>query len=175
MEIRSGVVLHEGEISTYYRSHPEHFRRPERVKLAQILLTISPQDTEAEIRRLEQQAQQIQTRLLNGDDFGTVAAEFSDVSEAQQGGDLGYFKKGELLEKIDREVFPLNVGDISDVIRTEQGFHIFKILEKETARTIPYEEVKEQVKEMLFFERSDMAYRRWLKRLRDQAYVEIRM
>lgn len=174
-EIHSGVVLHEGEISTYYNSHPEHFRRPERVRLAQILLTISPQAAEAEIHRVEQQARQIHTRLLSGEDFGTVAADFSGLSDAQQGIDLGYFKKGELLEIIDKEVFSLKAGDITDVIRTDRGFHIFKILEKETAQTIPYEEVKEQVKEMIFSERSDMAYRQWLKRLRDQAYVEIRM
>lgn len=174
-EIRSGVVIQEEEINNYYRTHPEQFMLPERIRLAQILLSIPKGAEDHEIRDLEQKARQIHTNLLHGDDFSSTARSTSDGPEADQGGDLGFFKKGELLKEIDRAVFSLQMGQISEVVRSPLGFHIFKVLEKKDGDAIPYGKVKDQVEERLFFERTDMAYKLWLKRLRDQAYVEVRM
>lgn len=174
-EIRSGVVLQEGEISTYYHAHPEQFRLPERVHLAQVLLSLPNHPKDHEIQSLEEHAKKIRNELLNGAEFGPMARKYSNGAEAQQDGDLGYFKKGELMEEIDKIIFSLQVGEISPIVRTPLGFHIFKLLEKKTTEIAPYEKVKDQVAEQLFLERTDMAYRLWLRRLRDQAYVEVKM
>lgn len=174
-EIRSSVVLQEEEVNTYYRAHPEQFRLPERIHLAQVLLSLPKNPEDHEIQNLEEQAKKIRDELLNGADFGSIAKKYSNGSEANQGGDLGYFKKGELIEEIDRTVFSLQVGEISPVVRSPLGLHIFKLLEKKTTEIVPYEKVKDQVEERLLSERTDMAYRLWLRRLRDQAYVEVKM
>lgn len=174
-EIRSGVVLQEDEINAYYNAHPEQFILPERIHLAQILLSLPQDAKDYEIRDFKEKARKIHAQLLDGGDFSFMAKSYSDGSEANQGGDLGYFKRGELLEDIDRAVFSLQEGQISDVIRSPLGFHVFKVLEKKSVEPIPYGEVKYQLEERLFLERSDMAYKTWIKRLRDQAYVEVRM
>ncbi len=174
-EIRSSVVFQEEEISTYYRIHPEKFRLPEQIHLAQVLLPLPKNGKDRGIQDLEEKAEKIRGELLNGADFGSVAKRYSGGPEANQGGDLGYFKKGELIEEIGKAVIPLQVGEISPIVRTPLGFHIFKLLEIKTAEIVPYEEVKNQVEEHLLLERTDMAYRLWLRRLRDQAYVEVKM
>jgi len=174
-EIRSSVVLHEEEINAYYRTHPEQFRLPERIRLAQVLISVPKDAKEQEIQDLAEHTRKIRNQLLQGADFDEIARKYSDGPEADQGGDLGYFKKGELMKEIDKGTFSLQVGEISDVVRTPLGFHIIKLMEKKTAEIISYEEVKSQVEELLFLEKTDMAYRLWLKRLRDQAYVELKM
>jgi peptidyl-prolyl cis-trans isomerase SurA len=174
-EIRSSVLLQEEEISTYYRAHPEQFSLPERIHLAQVLLAIPKNPKDHEIRNLEKEANKIRDELLKGADFGSIAQKYSNGPEAGQGGDLGFFKKGELMEEIDRSVFSLQVGEISTVVRTPLGLHIFKLLGIKSAEIAPFEMVKDQVVEQLFLERTDMAYRLWLRKLRDQAYVEVKM
>ncbi|MCI0527067.1 MAG: peptidylprolyl isomerase [Nitrospira sp.] len=174
-EIHSSVVLQEEEINAYYRAHPEQFRLAEQIRLAQVLLPLPKNPKGHEVQKLEEQAKKIQDELLNGADFGSIAQKYSDGSEAHQGGDLGYFRKGELMEEIERAVFSLQVSEITPVVRTPLGFHIFKLLEKKTTEIVPYEEVKNRVGERLLSERTDMAYKRWLRRLRDQAYVEVKM
>jgi peptidyl-prolyl cis-trans isomerase SurA len=114
-------------------------------------------------------------QIINGADFEDLSKTHSDSPEASFGGDLGYFKKGRLLKEIDQEVFSLNVGDVSNIIRTPLGFHIFKVMDKKEGEIMAYEDVKHQLEEKLFSEQSDNAYKQWLKRLRDQAYVEIKM
>jgi peptidyl-prolyl cis-trans isomerase SurA len=174
-EIHSSVVLHEQEINAYYRAHPEQFRHPERIRLAQILISVPNNAKEQEVQDLEEHARKIRNQLLEDADFTSTARMYSDGPEANQGGDLGYFKKGELMKEIDKLAFSLQVGEISDVIRTPLGFHIFKLLEDKAAETITYEDAKSQIEERLLLEKTDMAYRLWLKRLRDQAYVELKM
>ena len=174
-EIRSGVVLNEEEIDAYYRAHPEQFKLPERIRLSQILLSVSKEAQEQEIQKLEERARQLHNQLLDGADFNMMARKYSEGSEVKQGGDLGYFKKGELMKEIDKVVFSLQVDEISDVVRTPLGFHIFKLMEKKTTETLSYQEVKNQIEERLFSEKTDLAYRQWLRRLRDQAYVELKM
>jgi peptidyl-prolyl cis-trans isomerase SurA len=174
-EIRSGIVLQKSEITAYYNAHPEYFTLPGKIRIAQLLISIPRAAQDKQIQDLLKQAQKIRSHILGGGDFGGMARKYSDGPEADQGGDIGYFEKGELMEEIEPVVFSLNEGDVSNVVRSPLGFHIFKLLERKSGGTLPYQEVRSQVQELLLLERTEMAYKLWIKRLRDQAYVEVKM
>jgi parvulin-like peptidyl-prolyl isomerase len=138
-EIRSGVVLNEDEINAYYLAHPEQFKLPEQIRLAQILISIPKEAPEQQVQKLEEHARQIHNQLVDGADFGMMVKKYSEGSEVDQAGDLGYFKKGDLMREIDNVVFSLQAGQISNVVRTPLGFHIFKLTEKKTKETLSYQ------------------------------------
>ncbi len=174
-EIRSNVVLQEHELSTYYRRHAEEFQGPEQVSIGQILLTVPANATPAMIEEIRRRAMELHAELSSGASFQELARAHSQGPDAADGGRLGWFKEGELMEVVDQAVFSLQVGEITMPVRTPIGFHIFKLFDRTGKGPLPFEAVRNRVEERLFLEKVEWAYRSWLKRLRDQAYVEVRM
>lgn len=85
------------------------------------------EDSESDQYRI---IRQVLTRLNNGEDFAALAKEFSDCPSSRQGGDLGFFRRGQMVKPFEDAAFKLNVGEISNIVRTEYGFHIIKLEEK---------------------------------------------
>lgn len=118
------------------------------------------------------EAIQIQKRLKKGESFEKLAKEKSLGLEKARGGDLGYFSQGEMPAEFDH-VFSMEVGAISEVIKSPYGYHLFKLEEKVESRVISFEEAKKSILERLEQERGEEEYQRWLKDLREKAKVKI--
>jgi len=152
--------IDEKEAIQYYETHRSSFQLPLQVKARQIVVADG------------QEAIQILKRLKKGGSFEKLAKEKSLGPEKVNGGDLGYFKQGDKPAEFDH-VFTMEVGTISDPIKSPYGYHIFKLEEKIEPREIPYEEAKSGIIEELRQKKGEEEYQRWLKGLKAKAKVKI--
>jgi peptidyl-prolyl cis-trans isomerase C len=159
-EIDRHVSVSAAEIRKYYQSNLAEFEKPEQVRARQIVVP-----TEAE-------AQKVLELLKGQTDFARVARERSTAPEAANGGDLGYFSKGEMPADFN-VVFGLSRGGISGVVKSPYGFHIFKLEEKRPAGRRGLEEVWKDIEGRLRREKQEKKFKQWMKELRSRTKFEV--
>jgi parvulin-like peptidyl-prolyl isomerase len=152
--------IDEKEALQYYENHLSKFQISEKVRARQIVVTT------------EEEAIQLLNRLKKGENFEKLAMKKSLGPEKVEGGDLGYFSKGERPAEFE-QVFSLEVGEISGVIRSPYGYHIFKLDEKIAPRQVPFEEAKSGILQELRQKKGEEEYQRWFKGLKEKANVKI--
>jgi len=172
-EVRSKTVVTDELVEAYYQSHLEEFQAKERWRLQDIFLPF-PSGASAEDRaRLHVLAQQIYDRLQQGADFASTAQRYSRGPGAEQGGDLGFFSKGELDPVLEKAITKLGKGQITPAIETEVGLHIIRVTEVDMTPPKPFEEVRESIYGHLYQRELDYKYREWISSLRERSYVKI--
>jgi len=160
-EVDAHITVKENEAKKYYRAHKRMYPPETRVHVAQIVV----QDRD--------KAERILKRLKSGEDFGKVAREESIGPEAAKGGNLGFVSQGIMPEEIDAAIFSQPPGEISPVIKSFYGYHIFKIIERIEGTKIKWSDIKEQVTDDLRKQKEEKAYVRWLEDLRSKAAITI--
>ncbi|HVE86344.1 MAG TPA: peptidyl-prolyl cis-trans isomerase [Myxococcales bacterium] len=155
------VAVTEEELRDYYEAHKDQLGEPEQVRAAQIVV------------KGVDEARRIQAQLKEGKKFGDLARKYSLSADAKVGGDLGFFPRGVMPEKFDEVAFSLSAGQTSDVVETEYGFHLFKVLEKKPARHKELNEVRKQIEAKLLEEKRSRAQADYLKALRDKAQIQV--
>ncbi len=148
------------EVKSFAEQHKSE-SEPEEVRCAQILVA-SPEE-----------AKSLLDRLRAGERFDVLARDHSLSPDARQGGDLGFFPRGRMPPPFDDTCFGLKPGQLSGIVRSDYGFHVFKLLERRAARKRPLEEVARPVAEQLFAERATQARAALLQALREKAKIEI--
>ena len=125
----SRMSVSTGEVKDFYQTYKDSIPdQPEAVKLSHILLEIKPsQETKDSLKR---KAEMVLDLAKKGEDFAQLASFYSDDPTGKEGGDLGFFKKGDMIPKFEEVAFALNPGEISQVVETEFGYHIIKVEEK---------------------------------------------
>ena len=113
-------------------------------------------------------------RLEEGGDFALLAERYSEGPYASSGGDLGWIRNGELMNRINDIVFTLNDNEISGIIETNLGFHIFKAEDREEPRELDLYEVKDQIEQMIYSQKTNDKLRSWVDRLKENAYIAFR-
>jgi peptidyl-prolyl cis-trans isomerase SurA len=127
--VTSQIEVTEQEMKDFYSSSKDTLAiKPTTWKVGMIMLEIKP--SEATGARKLQEIKDIQKRLNQGEDFADLARSDSECPSAPQGGDLGFFSKGMMVKPFEDAAFALNVGEVSDIVRTEFGYHIIKVTEK---------------------------------------------
>jgi peptidyl-prolyl cis-trans isomerase D len=138
----SGLSISEGDLRRAYAEQMDRFRTPERLKIRHILLKTTDKP-EAEVKKLEAKAADLLKQLRAGADFAALAkANSEDPGSAAQGGDLGYVTRGQTVKNFEEAAWSLKPGQLSNVVKTEYGFHILQLMEREEARVRPFEEVR---------------------------------
>jgi peptidyl-prolyl cis-trans isomerase C len=148
-EILVKVVVSDEDSKSFYAGHPEHFQQKEKVKASHILIK-SEADTDPvskDERRKKLEA--LKKRIENGEDFASLAKEFSQCPSAEKGGDLGYFERGKMVKPFEDAAFSMKPGEVSDIVVTPFGFHLIKVTDRSEARTISYDESKERIQQHL--------------------------
>ena len=142
-EIGPKISVQESDVSAFYEQNPSEFQQSEMVRASHILVS-PPSGADAATRSAaRQKAMGVLTRARSGDDFAALAREFSqDPGSAASGGDLGAFGRGDMVGPFSDVAFGLAPGAISDLVETEFGYHIIKVVEKQPARTIPLDEAR---------------------------------
>ena len=157
------------DLADFYRRNKDRFHRKETVRAAHIVKNVekdrTPQQARAEIEDLYVQLQQ-------GRSFEDVANGQSDCPG--NGGDLGYFPRGQMVKEFEDVVFNLRVGETSGVFRTVFGFHIAKLLDHRPAGLRPFAEVKDSIQQELFEQRRTRLLEQYVDRLRESATIEDR-
>ncbi|MCX8042993.1 MAG: SurA N-terminal domain-containing protein [Desulfobacterota bacterium] len=164
-DYEAGVVVSDAEVEEYYQSEPERFSEPHRVKARHILLKVEQNASPEQEQKIREKAEQVREQLLKGEDFARLAQKVSeDTASAAQGGDLGYFKKGDMVKPFEQAAFSLKVGEISPLVRSPFGFHIIRVDDIKEAHVKPLEEVRESIRTELKKEKAQDRAREEVKR-----------
>jgi peptidyl-prolyl cis-trans isomerase SurA len=172
-EIGSRVSVSPQDVERYYKSHIEDYATPGQVRIRHIFLPLSPDAPIDEATKVVTLIEDIHTRTIGGEDFGELAGKYSLGPGADQGGDLGFFERGQMASEIEDMAFSLNEGEISQPFRTDTGVHLIKVEELDTEGATPLEQVQEEIKTDLYNKALSKRYQRWFQDdLRFRHHVE---
>ncbi|MBM4331916.1 MAG: hypothetical protein FJ117_11980 [Deltaproteobacteria bacterium] len=174
-DIKSKIVLNEEDLRKFYQENIKEYTDPLEVKVQQIFLPIPQETAEEKIRAIHKEAESLLTRARQGEDFAQLARDHSRSPEASAGGVLGFFKHKELLPELEEAAFKLKVGEISDLVRRPQGFHILRVLDRKGGEPKPFAEVQNRIREAKMQEEVEKKFKDWMQSLRAKAYVETRL
>jgi len=149
--LRQKVVVPSAEIDRAYNNNIEQYSTPEQVRASHILLKTEGKDDAA----VKARAEDLLKQARGGADFAELAKKYSeDDSNKANGGDLDYFGRGRMVAEFDQVAFAMEPGKISDVVKTQFGYHIIKLTDKKAATTRPLAEVRQQLQDQLAYERA---------------------
>ena len=172
--IRASVAtVSDEELETYYRDNEHRLTLPEQVRVRHILLTWKPMGTTDDRAAIRKQMVPILEKARAGEDFAELARKHSDDSTASQGGDTGLFHRGQMVPAFESVAFALQPGEISEPVETPFGVHILRLEERQDARLLPLDEVREQLREHIREERMEAAVEQETGRLRQEGEVEV--
>ncbi len=173
-EVRGKVNISPDEVKAYYDAHPEEFSvGKETFKLAQILIAVPANATPAQVEAARVKADSVHKQLVDGADFGKLARQYSDDDSKSQGGELGDFSRGDMIDPIQKAIDHMKGGEISEPIRTDHGFHIVKLEEHEQSGAKPSSEVSGQIQDKLVSRKAQRQFGTWVDNdLVKQHYIE---
>ena len=153
--LRQTAQLSDDELKAQYQQNIQQYQVPNRVHVEHILL-MTVGKTEAEVEEIRQKAEDILKQAKKGAKFEDLAKKYSeDPGTKDKGGDLGWLTQGQTVPEFEKTAFGLEKGKMSDLVKTQYGFHIIKVLDKETAHTKPFDEVKDSIKTPLQLAKAD--------------------
>jgi peptidyl-prolyl cis-trans isomerase SurA len=172
-EVGSHVQITKEEEQKFYETHKSEMERPEQVRLAEILIPVdSEKDPNGEAA--QQKANAVLAQLKAGKKFEDIAKSESSGPTKDNGGDLGYFKRGVLAKELEAQVFPLKVGEYTQPIHTKQGFVIIKVAEHQQAGIPQLAEIEPRIQQEIYMDKLEPALRAYLTKLREDAYIDIK-
>jgi peptidyl-prolyl cis-trans isomerase D len=151
--LASRVSVTDDEERAYYQSNLDKYHIDDRVHVAHILFKTVGK-TDAEIAEIQKTAEMVDQKAKHGGDFAALAKQYSEDTTKDQGGDLGWIVRGQTVPEFEQAAFTLPVGSISDLVRTQYGFHIIHVIERQMARTQSFDEVKADIAAALQTEKS---------------------
>lgn len=154
-QIRQGLQISDAQLETQYKKDIQQYQVPNRVHVEHILLmTVGKPD--AEVEEVKKRAEDILSQLKKGAKFEDLAKKYSeDPGTKDKGGDLGWIVQRQTVPEFEKAAFSLPKGSLSEVVKTQYGFHILKIMDKETEHTQPLEEVKDKIRTKLVLDGAD--------------------
>ena len=171
-EIAPSAVVSEEASKKFYDENPDKFVQPEQVKASHILIKVAPDVDDDEKTEKRREINKIRQKLDDGADFAETAKKFSEGPSGPNGGDLGFFTRDRMVPPFADAAFALEVGQVSDIVITQFGYHLIKVFEKKEGSTIPYETIKAQIDQMLQGQILGEAVNAYAKKLEEKATVE---
>ena len=185
-EVGSHIQTTTEETQQFYDEHKKELERPEQVALAEILIAPVkpaadakegdplPEPTPEQLAAAEKKANDVLAEIKKGLKFEDAAKKYSDGPTAQDGGQLGEFQRGALAKELEDRTWSMKKGDVTDVIRTRQGFIILQVLDHTQAGVPPLKDVTNQVQEAIYLKKLQPALRAYLTKLREDAFIDIK-
>jgi peptidyl-prolyl cis-trans isomerase D len=149
--IRNRTQVSAEDIQRSYEDNKQQYSTPEQVRASHILLKTEGKDDAA----VKKQAEELLAKVKSGADFAKLATEFSqDDASKIKGGDLDFFGKGQMVPEFDKAAFSMKPGEISDLVKTQYGYHIIKVTDKKDATTKSIDEVRAQIEDQIKWDRA---------------------
>ena len=126
----------------------------------------------ASLAAAEAKAKDLLKQIRDGGNFEDIAKKYSDGPSAGDGGSLGMFKRGQLAKELEDKTFSMKAGEVTDVIRTKQGYVILKVVDHQDAGIPPLKEAMPKIQDALYYEKLQPALRAYLTKLREDAYIK---
>ena len=166
------ITISDKESKAYYESNSDLFKQPEQVQASHILIKIDPQADASQKAEARKTIEKIRKRLQKGEDFAALAKEFSQCPSNAKGGDLGYFRRGQMAPPFEQAAFALKSGTISDIVETKFGYHLIKVIDKKSESTIPYKDAKKRLEQHLKQKKIQKEITLYVEQLKEKAKVE---
>lgn len=171
--IVSKISVSEDESKKFYDENSDKFKQEETVKASHILIGVDAKATDADKKKAKEKAEKLRKEVAGGADFATVAKGNSTCPSSQQGGDLGFFGKGQMVPAFEKAAFSMKKGDVSEVVETQFGYHIIKVTDKKNAATVAFKEAKPRIDDYLKGQKVNEAISAYLENARKNAKIEI--
>ncbi len=156
------VTFEPAAVQAYYNANAAQFTEPAKVRASHILVAD------------EEKLAEVKAALEAGTDFAAVAKSHSTCPSKEKGGDLGFFGKGQMVPEFEKVAFDLAVGDVSEPVKTQFGYHVIKLLDKQAARQLPLDEVAPKIEQHLLHQAQNQAYSQKIGELRETYQVELK-
>jgi len=167
-EVERTIVLDDSEIVQYYKQKPQEFVVPPEYRIKAIYLSAATNPAYL----LERKRNEVSEKIKNGLQFENLVADYSEGPK-DNGGDLGFFKKGELEKNIEQAVEKLKVGEISNWIEARNGLYLVKLEEKKESYQKTFDEARKDIEEKLFQQKRQKKIEEYLKKLKEESYIKI--
>ena len=172
--VLSKIVITDQEVENLYNARRNDFKTPEQINARHILIKVNHFDSQEKKDESRKKIESILVEAKEGkEDFGELAKKHSEGPSSSKGGNLGYFGRGKMVPSFEKAAFALKVGEISDVVETQFGYHIIKVEDKKEAKVREFAEIKDLIKENLKREQSNQKIKAWVTELRGKATIEI--
>ena len=177
-EVGQKMSIGKEEEEQFYNEHKNQLEQPEQIRLSEILISTEKKSAEPIVEEsqllatAQAKADDLLAQIRKGAAFDEIAKKNSDGPTAAQGGDLGYFKRGTLAKELEDRTFAMKPGDVSDVIRTKQGFVLLKVAEHQMAGIPPLSQIEPKVQDAIYMQKLQPALRAYLTKLREDAYID---
>ena len=171
-QIIQKIVIPDQESRIFYDTHPEAFKQPEQVRASHILAEVKPNAEKSEKSKAMEKIKKVQKQLGEGDEFAGLAKKYSDGPSKTKGGDLGYFKRGQMVKPFEDAAFALEPNQVSDIVETDFGYHLIKVFDKRPGRVLPYEEVVQRINTYLAKEKEKKEINVYIEGLKKNAEIQ---
>ncbi len=202
-EVGGHLSISKEEEQKFYDEHKSEMAQPEFIRLSEILVApkipgadpkaaASPAAAQgpaaqgsvddaahqaaedAALKAAQAKASDLLKKIHDGANFDDIAKKYSDGPSAADGGALGIFKRGQLAKELEDKTFAMKSGDVTDVIRTKQGYVILKVVDHQQAGVPPMKEVLPKIQDALYYQKLQPALRAYLTKLREDAYIDVK-
>jgi len=175
-EIRSKVIISPKEQEAYYAAHQAEFSSQEQVQIKSLTIKKSDESRAKGIADESAQArlQAMREQILKGADFDKLIKESSEDKYADEGGKGNWILRGQMIPAVDEVIFKIGAGQITDIIETPIGYHVFKVVEHQKVVQKTYEQVRDPIYEVLFRKKSEEKFAVWMEGLRKNAYISVK-
>jgi len=167
------IKVSEEEARAFYDQNPDKFTRSESVKASHILIGTEPNASAEDKKKAREKAEKLRKELAGGASFEELAKGNSSCPSSQQGGDLGFFGKGQMVPPFEQAAFALKPGEISDVVETQFGYHIIKLTDKKAAETVTFKEAQARIEEYLKGQKINTAVGDYVTEAKKTAKIEV--
>ena len=171
-KVANSIVVTDEETKAYYDNNPQFFKQPEQVKASHILIKVEPTADDATKAAARKKIEDIRKKLTDGGDFAELAKEYSEGPSAPKGGDLGYFRRGQMVKAFDDTAFSMKINKVSGLVETRFGYHLIKVYDKKPEQTLAYAEVKDKIAQRLKQEKIEKGASAYVENLKKDAKIE---
>lgn len=171
-KVESKIQISDKESQAFYNDHPEYFKMPEQVKASHILIKLDKSADALARETATKKLKDVQEQLKKGGDFAALAKKVSEGPSNVNGGDLGFFGRGQMVKPFEDAVFALKPGETSDIVETNFGLHLIKLTEKKAGGVVDYANAKEKIDQHLKQKSMQQGVMAYIDNLKKNAKIE---
>jgi len=174
-EIQSKLRVSDKDVEQYYREHYAQGAGAEKIKASHILFSVPAGTSPEQDKTVRARAEKVLAEVRAGKDFAALAKQYSDDPSAAMGGDLGWFRRGDMVAAFEKAAFALKPGQISDLVRTRFGYHIILVTDRAADQPPALEKVSNEIRKRLAKDLEGRLVRGWLDDLRRRSFIDIKL
>lgn len=172
-QVTPKIAVGDEEVKAFFEQRKDLFKVPEQVQASHILIKASETDTPEKKKELLKKAEDVlKEAKAPKADFAELAKKYSEGPSGPNGGDLGFFPRGRMVPAFETSAFSLKSGEVSDIVETQFGYHIIKVFDKKEPKDLSFDEVKNDIRENIKYEKSGASVEELITVLRSTAKIE---